>query len=470
MSLTKVSYSMIAGAAVNAKDFGAVGDGTTDDSAAIQAALDYCLANGNDLVISGLCRLVTPLKITRDQTAPFAKYFTIRSDNGGGFYVNTTLAMFSSNAAFTVDPVAFLINFQNLLFKGSTGVGQYVLDDGRYARCTFNMCSFQTIQLAYVVTGRIQSVYLNSCQGRYLSTSAFLQTNTYTFDLRVDSCLFEAGAEWFKLKNVNSASITNSCLEGSGSSYTPVIVENAEGLLIEGCYFEQNAYHISLLGDHFATNVNSNYYINATSGYDVNWPANAFNCNSQGSYSNGIMHQLYTSSQVNILDYTSGASISNITPTTRSLGVFNSEKTIQNYSALASGDTATLQNLGSAKFIVNDTRTISTNTNFISIAMGTTNGAVKISVVCSGSRAGVASISQVSSWAVVRAGTGAFTITALDNTVTAGTAPVAVTQSGDSILLGYVYGGASTNGFATSVEILVMSGAALRTVPIVTIL
>lgn len=47
MSLTKVSYSMITGAPVNVKDFGAVGDfnpstgSGTDDRAAIQAALDF---------------------------------------------------------------------------------------------------------------------------------------------------------------------------------------------------------------------------------------------------------------------------------------------------------------------------------------------------------------------------------------------------------------------------------------------
>jgi hypothetical protein len=39
MSLTKVSYSMIDGATVNVLDFGAVGDGVANDTAAIQAAL-----------------------------------------------------------------------------------------------------------------------------------------------------------------------------------------------------------------------------------------------------------------------------------------------------------------------------------------------------------------------------------------------------------------------------------------------
>lgn len=49
MSLTKVTYSMISGSPANLMDFGAVGDGVTNDAAAFQAALDYCKLNNKEL-------------------------------------------------------------------------------------------------------------------------------------------------------------------------------------------------------------------------------------------------------------------------------------------------------------------------------------------------------------------------------------------------------------------------------------
>ena len=49
MSLTKATFSMIDGAAVNPADFGATGDGTTNDAIALQAAIDSIYQTGGSI-------------------------------------------------------------------------------------------------------------------------------------------------------------------------------------------------------------------------------------------------------------------------------------------------------------------------------------------------------------------------------------------------------------------------------------
>jgi len=63
MALTKVSFSMISSGFVNASDFGVVGNGTTDDTTALQAALDS-LVPYQTLLISANCKITATLNIT----------------------------------------------------------------------------------------------------------------------------------------------------------------------------------------------------------------------------------------------------------------------------------------------------------------------------------------------------------------------------------------------------------------------
>jgi len=53
MALTKATYSMIVGAPINVADYGALGDGTTDASTAINAALNACPEYGTVVFPSG---------------------------------------------------------------------------------------------------------------------------------------------------------------------------------------------------------------------------------------------------------------------------------------------------------------------------------------------------------------------------------------------------------------------------------
>lgn len=82
MSLTKVTYSMIVGGCYNVLDFGAVADGTTDSTAAIQAAADAAIITGGTVFVPrGYYRVTAMINIG----LPF-----YNGPNNLDFVVNTT--------------------------------------------------------------------------------------------------------------------------------------------------------------------------------------------------------------------------------------------------------------------------------------------------------------------------------------------------------------------------------------------
>lgn len=87
MSLTKVSYSMINGSPINVLDFGAVGNGVTNDTAAFQAAADV---GGQILVPDGTYKIVGEVIFGSNTTLAVDNgvVFTMdcSGENGRGFY------------------------------------------------------------------------------------------------------------------------------------------------------------------------------------------------------------------------------------------------------------------------------------------------------------------------------------------------------------------------------------------------
>jgi hypothetical protein len=109
MSLTKVTYSMISGAVINVFDFGAVGDGVTDDTAAIQAAVNA--AAGKTLYFPEGTYLVSGLLGYPCVTLPVIGIRIV----GAGKY--NAIVKTISQAAMFVGIDAEKIEFENLGFE-----------------------------------------------------------------------------------------------------------------------------------------------------------------------------------------------------------------------------------------------------------------------------------------------------------------------------------------------------------------
>lgn len=82
MALTKATYSMIDGAPVNVLDYGAIGDGVADDTAAFEAARDAAGVGQSVYVSPGVYIVDTCTLSVEDQNWILAKGAEIRSING----------------------------------------------------------------------------------------------------------------------------------------------------------------------------------------------------------------------------------------------------------------------------------------------------------------------------------------------------------------------------------------------------
>ena len=125
MSLTKVSYSMIAGAPINVIDYGAKGDGVTNDTAAIQAAVN---AGGTVYFPDGTYE-ITHVDLSSNTQIIGESWNTIIHQIAGtaprpGAYDGMFTINYTNNATPTRNVV-----FKDLQFRMNTPVGTYTAAD-----------------------------------------------------------------------------------------------------------------------------------------------------------------------------------------------------------------------------------------------------------------------------------------------------------------------------------------------------
>ena len=112
MSLTKVSYSMIQGEVANVLDYGAKGDGTTDDTAAFNLAI----ATGKRVYVP----LTTNGYVVKD--IGVVTNMIIEGEKAGISSGPTLIVSTNNSAAFTVTTQAFQIEIINFIITAATGV------------------------------------------------------------------------------------------------------------------------------------------------------------------------------------------------------------------------------------------------------------------------------------------------------------------------------------------------------------
>ena len=178
MSLTKVSYFMIGGTPINVLDYGAKGDGSTDDTDAILSAIAAMPSNGGALFFP-------------------AGTYIVNSDNVNGLKFNgksnfvvegygATIKVKDGAAVTTNHEVMFFINCQNGAINGLT-------IDGNRANRTVTI---ETASHCLSITDYCSQITVNdvicknsTSDGLYVSTTVLGTQASYPTDITLVNCV-----------------------------------------------------------------------------------------------------------------------------------------------------------------------------------------------------------------------------------------------------------------------------------------
>lgn len=239
MSLTKATYAMINGAVANILDFGAVGDGTTDCTNAIQSALD---SGANSVYVPDGVFLVTDTLETPSNVVLFGSSKSSAQIKLSASAPNGTHVL--SLQPFTTVRDLWIRGNWDLVTTGQSGVGIYAKD------------------LSVAMHGlTIENVQIDRCKsvGLYVYEGAYFRVYNLISDTHgLDAVYLEgASAGSFTTTEIGGMSTFSSCPNGYGlrlknchssrytfiSEYTLGVAFEGDhrALLFDSCYFETPA-------------------------------------------------------------------------------------------------------------------------------------------------------------------------------------------------------------------------------------
>lgn len=223
MGLFNVSGDMLDAAFISVKDFGATGDGITDDTQAIQDAIDYSKENGGAVYFpEGTYLLATPLfnPSTPGIASALMVYEgqTLLGDKGarlkaGSESVTHLLFTYNAGTASGYDGIRN-VKIRNLIFDGNAGL---------------------TNDITHVNISHAANVLVEDCQFTNVRTWHAIEINAAT-NTKIVRCLFFGNGTGQYREDIQIDAATGSGNLGTDDGTVCTDIE------IVGCKFETNGY------------------------------------------------------------------------------------------------------------------------------------------------------------------------------------------------------------------------------------
>lgn len=266
MSLTKATYSMIVGAPANVLDFGAMGDGTTDDTLAIQAALD---ASNNVYFPTG------NYNITNTLTIPSVyQQQTLLQGSGFGYSTLTWSGSTSGVMFQTASRTGVLI--QGLAFTNSVALGSTAClsaGPGGWEYSTVRNCKITGFNVGIAMgTGLADDSFFNTIEENLFDSCGY-----GVYMLGTTSGTFPCNSNWINRNKFQDCGHGIYAIDGATSN--DFSFNDFEGTTTNGIYIKGN--DNTIINGHYEVNAGNS--INIDSGF-YNFVLNYSHAGASGTF------------------------------------------------------------------------------------------------------------------------------------------------------------------------------------------